>query len=170
MAKIESFPPIIETDSRILILGSMPGVESLRKREYYGNPRNHFWQIIFALFREDIETNYSKKITFLKKNKIALWDVLSNSERKGSLDSNIKNEEVNDFRKLFKAYPDIVFIGFNGSKAFNSFKKYIGFNLLEEKQIAYKKLPSTSPIPFRNFKTFEDKLAEWKVIKDYLKE
>lgn len=168
MTKVESFKPIINDNSQILILGSIPGVESLKKREYYGNPRNHFWRIIYSIIKEDIEPNYDKKIIFLKKNKIALWDVIDNCERVGSLDSNIKNEEVNDFKTIFKEYPNINFIGFNGKKAYDSFKKYVGFDLLRQYQISYKKLPSTSPIPSKNFKTFDEKLKEWKIIKDYL--
>ena len=165
--EIYSFQPIIDKQSTILILGSIPGVKSLEANEYYGNPRNHFWKIIYTLLNKELEQNYSQKVALLKRNGIALWDVISTCHRQGSLDTNIKAEKANDFHSLLKIYPGIKFIGFNGTKAFNTYKKMIGLQSLNK--INYALLPSTSPIPGKNRKSFEDKLQVCAILLDYLK-
>ena len=88
----------------------MPGAVSLAKQEYYANPRNHFWKILYTLFDAlPISENFVEKVQFLKSNKIGLWDVLENCERKGSLDIHIKNHKENDFQsEIHKEYQDIV--------------------------------------------------------------
>lgn len=100
--RIFSFPPIVDSNSRILILGSIPGVKSLEKQQYYGHPQNKFWKIIFELLNEDFTGDYGEKIRMLKKHRIALWDVIDSCERKGSLDSEIKNEEATKSRNFLK--------------------------------------------------------------------
>lgn len=143
--KCQSFSPIIDKNAQILILGSMPSEQSLKINEYYGNKQNRFWQILFRLFeKQEIPLSYADKIKFLQKNKIALWDVLATCERKGSLDSAIKNEEVNDFAALFACYKNIQRICFNGQKAYQTFLKY-NKTLLNEQKMDYFILPSTSP-------------------------
>lgn len=87
--KIKSFEPLVDKESKVLILGSMPGVMSLNKQQYYGNPRNHFWKIIYSLFNEVEDELYEQKKAFLLRKGIALWDVINNCYREGSLDSNI---------------------------------------------------------------------------------
>jgi hypothetical protein len=42
---VSSFPWVGDKHSKLIILGSMPGVESLRKQQYYAHPRNQFWNI-----------------------------------------------------------------------------------------------------------------------------
>ncbi len=162
MSRVKSFAPIIDEKSRILILGSMPGIESLRKQEYYGHPRNQFWKIIYELFGEPLDGNYERKVTFLKSKGIALWDVIETCSREGSLDSNIKEEKVNDFTRLFKEYPKIKHVFFNGLKAYDTFKKKVGFDFPE---MTFIRLGSTSPA---HAKKFADKFKEWMIIKDYL--
>ena len=95
MERIFGLAPVVGDAPKVLILGSMPSVESLRKQEYYGNKRNHFWKIIFQLFDSHEQLEYEAKIAFLKEKNIALWDVLYSCHREGSLDSNIKDEEPN---------------------------------------------------------------------------
>ncbi|KAA9011879.1 DNA-deoxyinosine glycosylase [Niallia endozanthoxylica] len=162
---ITSLEPIVNHQSKVLILGSMPGLESLRKQQYYGNPRNHFWGIMYKLFQQEELQDYREKMAFIKNHHIALWDVIYSCLREGSLDSNIKAEVPNDILGLLERYPNIQFIGFNGGKAYEVFKKKIGFRTLD---INYKKLPSTSPVPGRNVKSFEEKLQDWKIIKEYV--
>ena len=82
--RISSFPPIVSNDAKILILGSVPGVKSLEMQEYYAHPQNKFWKIIFELFNENFSEDYLEKIKILKKNKIAVWDVIDSCERVGS--------------------------------------------------------------------------------------
>ena len=110
---IKSFEPIVDKECNKIILGTMPGVASLNKREYYGHPDNTFWDIIIrvlspTLSEDTIESlPYNDKATLLLQNKIALWDVLQFCDRKGSLDNAIKNEIKNDFADFFSQYPKI---------------------------------------------------------------
>lgn len=159
--RISSFPPIIDQESKILILGSVPGVKSLEKQEYYGHPQNKFWKIIFELFEVDFTENYVEKIEILKKNKIAVWDVIDTCERKGSLDSEIRNEEANDIKNLLQTHPNIRAIFCNGGKSYKNLKKILDKN----SEIPAYLLPSTSPL---HTISFEKKLEEWKILKTYL--
>lgn len=160
---IKSLEAIVDINSKVLILGSIPGKQSLDKQEYYGNGRNAFWKIIYSLFKTEIDDDYDKRIEFIKQNNIALWDVIKNCDRKGSLDSNIKNERPNDFVSLFKDYPNIKCVFFNGAKSFDVFKKQVGFDQFQT--INFEKLTSTSPA---NTIRFENKLDQWKIIKECL--
>src|SRR5665648_336981 len=164
MNLLSSFLPIIDERSSILILGSMPGVESLRLQQYYGHPRNQFWKILFELFDTEMSQEYEGKIAFIKAKKIALWDVIGNCYREGSLDSNIREEKVNDFGALFKVYPNIKTVLFNGGKAYDTYKKWIGFEA--SSKITFHKITSSSPA---NTKKYAEKLSEWSVISDLLK-
>ena len=133
----------------------MPGAMSLAKQEYYANPRNHFWKIIHTLFGGlPISENFKEKVEFLESNKIGLWDVLENCERKGSLDIHIKNQKENDFEVLFNEFPSITKIIFNGKQSHAFFSKRFG----QIKGITYFVMPSTSPA---NTMSFENKLKIW---------
>ena len=156
---LTSFQPIIDERSRVLILGSMPGVESLRLQQYYANPRNQFWKILYELFETPASQVYEKRISFIKSKKIAVWDVIENCYREGSLDSKIREEKVNDFRALFKTYPDIKTVMFNGGKAYETYKKWIGFGV--PAGVKFQKLTSSSPA---NTKRYEEKMREWSII------
>ena len=158
--------PIVDSATKVLIVGSMPGRQSLEKQQYYGNPRNHFWPIIGELLEIAIPNEYTERIALLKNNAIGLWDTIATCEREGSLDAAIRNEKPNDFQTLFEQYPNIQLVLFNGAKAFEVFKKHIGLELLDGR--AYKKMPSTSPIPGKNIKTFTEKLEDWRIIQSYL--
>ncbi len=152
---IHSFPPCVNSNTRILILGTMPGVASLLKQEYYGNPRNHFWKIMYTHFKAtQFSEVFEDKIHFLQANSIGLWDVLENCERKGSLDVHIKNHQENDFETLFLKFPLINKILFNGKESHKYFFKKHG----QIKGITYYVMPSTSPA---NTMSFEDKLKIW---------
>lgn len=159
-------PPVIDLSTKVLIVGSMPGKQSLEKQQYYGNPRNHFWAIIGEILETAIPDNYEQRLQLLKSNHIGLWDTIASCERKGSLDAAIRNEKPNDFQMLFEHYPNIELILFNGAKAFDVFNRHIGFEVLAER--AYQKMPSTSPIPGKNIKSFEEKLKDWQVMCSYL--
>lgn len=159
--RIFSFPPIISNDSKILILGSIPGVKSLEKQQYYGHPQNKFWKIIFELFNEEFTENYDERLNVLKKHHIALWDVIDSCERKGSLDSEIKNEEANQIEELLENYPNITAIFCNGGKSYKNLQKLLG----KKFKIPIYLLPSTSPL---HTISFERKLVEWKKILEYL--
>lgn len=155
--KKESFPPLIDAKTKILVLGTMPGDKSIRTGEYYANPTNQFWKLIFHVFNSGIAVyNYEEKTKLLLKHHVGLWDVLSKAHRAGSLDSNIIDEEFNDFQQLFKTYPNIKMLMFNGQKPAEYFK----INNILHKDKEYYVLPSTSSA--NTTKTFDMKLKEWK--------
>ena len=144
MSECQSFDPVADTDSRLLILGSMPGVRSLQMQQYYGHPQNRFWPLV----------------TMLLDNRIALWDVLGYCEREGSLDSDITCEQPNDLAGFLQNHPQIHTICCNGGKAAAAFKKYT--RQLDLQRITVHFLPSTSPANARWSLT---KLLEaWQVI------
>ena len=107
MQRISCFPPIVDSQSRILILGSVPGAKSLEMSQYYAHPQNQFWKILFRLFDIKPTDDYQKKIDFLKNHNIALWDVIESCERKGSQDTAIKNEKDNNIAALIHQHPNI---------------------------------------------------------------
>lgn len=135
-----SFEPIIDCRSRLLILGSLPGVRSLMENEYYGNWQNKFWKIIFSVFGRPLCTDYISKVLFLHDHNIALWDVIKSADRSGSSDSNIKAAIANDIPKLLQDHPGISFIIFNGQFAFKSYRNFFG-----KPQMPFEVLLSTSP-------------------------
>lgn len=157
-----SFLPINSPTSKVLILGTMPGIKSLEMQQYYAHPRNSFWKILFTILGEDFSEEYELRRNLLLNNNIALWDVLQYCERTGSLDSAIRNEIVNDFTLFFKENPEVTTIIFNGQKAAALFKKHVK----TKKSYHVVTMPSTSPA--HAGKTFESKLAEWKLLKEYL--
>lgn len=162
--KIYCNPPIIDKDSTILILGSMPSVKSLEKKEYYANPLNRFWKVLFSLFNEELTSNYDKKISFLHEKHFALFDVINSCLRNGSLDSNIRDFVLNDILGLLKNYPNISLIVLNGGTAAKLFEK----NFKDKVNIPYIKLPSTSPIPRKDIRNFDDLFNRWLILKDYI--
>jgi hypoxanthine-DNA glycosylase len=152
---IHSFTYFIDSKTEILILGTMPGAMSLSKQEYYAHPRNHFWKIMYTIFEAlPISEVFEDKINLLQSNKIGLWDVLENCERKGSLDIHIKNQKENDFETLFREFTSIKKIIFNGKESHKYFIKKFG----QMEGITYFVMPSTSPA---NTMTFENKLKIW---------
>lgn len=159
--RISSFPPIVDHHSKIIILGSIPGVKSLEKQQYYGHPQNKFWKIMIELLKENFTEDYDERINILKKHNIALWDVIDSCERKGSLDSEIKNEEANQIKELLEEFPNIKTIFCNGGKSYKNLQKILGKNF----KIPFYLLPSTSPL---HTISFERKLEDWKVILNFL--
>ena len=140
---IKSFMPLIDKNTRILIIGTMPGVVSLKAGEYYAHKQNAFWKIMAKRFNNECEwLDYTEKKNALLKNGIGLWDSLQSCNREGSLDSDIKNPLPNNFGELFATYPNVQKLLFNGQKAFVFFKKYHD-TLLHNYDFAI--MPSTSP-------------------------
>lgn len=154
----QSFAPLINSSTKILVIGTMPGIASLEAAEYYGHPRNAFWKIIASLFNEGVNfKNYSEKKDCLLSHEIGLWDSLQSCSRKGSLDSDIKNARPNDFETLLKSYP-VKKLVFNGNKAFEFFRRFHK-ELLET--ITYEIMPSTSPANATI--NFDTKLKKWRL-------
>ncbi len=157
---IYSFPPIADAESRILILGSMPGKASLAACEYYAHPRNAFWRIITCNAAQDLP--YASRVDMLISRKIALWDVLRSCTRNSSLDADIVASSIttNDFLSFYRVHPKILQIFFNGSLAEASYRKHVLPGLGREfAHLAYQRLPSTSPA--HAALSFEQKLQAW---------
>ena len=156
--QIYSFPSISNNKAKVLVLGTMPGMESLKRNQYYGHNRNAFWKIIFSIFEEPFSQDYEIRKEVVLKNTIAVWDVLQTCVRKGSLDSAIEQEVPNDFDAFLAVHPNIEHIFFNGQKAAHYFKKYVTVSEKYKLHI----LPSTSPA--HAGLSFELKRAAWQVI------
>ena len=151
-----SFKPIINESSKTLILGTLPGPESLQKGQYYANPYNQFWRIIYSVFGEiEIDPSYSGKLSFLRENDIALWDIFYSAQRKGALDADIKNEIPNDISGLIELYPCINRILLNGRRAERSFRM-----LFSKTNIDAVYVPSTSTAFAK--KSLDEKIKDWK--------
>ena len=151
----KAFPPIVHKDSKLLILGTMPGEKSLDLQEYYGNRGNQFWKLLFTMLGKELIHDYTDKKLFLKEHHIAVWDVLAHCEREGSLDSNIKNEIPNDFETFYKQHPHIQNVLFSSKNASKYYDKYVGRRV----NIHYDILPS--PSGAHATKSFLEKLDEW---------
>lgn len=132
MSTCKSFAPIVDEHSRILILGSMPGIKSLEQQEYYAHPQNRFWRLLALLLNEDVPQDYAAKQALLHKHHLALWDTLGYCERDGSLDSNIKNEAPNAVVELAGKLPHLQAVVCNGGKAGAAFKKYFAKKCLSK--------------------------------------
>ena len=157
-----AFPPIVNNDSQILILGTMPGDRSLQLQQYYGHAGNHFWKILFTLFNMPFTKDYEVRRQLLIDHGIALWDVLRACECEGSSDNNIKNEVPNDFQSFYSTYPAIKHVFFASKKAEAFYDKYVGKDPGKE----YKTLPS--PSSANTWSTLEQKVEVWKQIKTKL--
>lgn len=139
----KSFPPAVGEKPFVLILGSMPGEESLRQQQYYAYKYNSFWKIMGELFAFNPTLPYEKRIHELTENHVALWDVLSSCQREGSLDTSIKDTVPNDIPSLLKKHPSIRVVFCNGGASFQFLKKY--FPQLFQSGLTIERLPSTSP-------------------------
>lgn len=116
--KKQGFPPVIDENTEILILGSLPGDVSIRKHQYYGHPGNDFWRLLGSIIGEDLQSiNYQNRLEALKRNKIGLWDVFKAGKREGSEDTKIKDEEINQFSILKDMAPNLKLVLFNGKKS-----------------------------------------------------
>ena len=146
----KSFGSIVNKNSKVVILGTMPGVVSINTGEYYGNSNNLFWDIIFRICypnwinNELVSCNYETKKQLLLSRNIALWDVLEYCERKGSLDKDIRNQICNDFTTFFQKYPHIKTVFFNGKEAEKYFKELISEKIIFDDR-KFIRLQSTSP-------------------------
>ena len=165
--RIESFNHISNPNCVAVILGSMPGEESLRQRKYYAHSSNLFWDIIIRVLQPDLpdqkieDLTYEAKTKVLLDNRIALWDVLKFCDREGNLDSAIRNEIKNDFENFFEVNNRIKTIFFNGKLSQKHFDRSFRdlSKRLELNQIV---LPSTSSTYKLN--CFH-KLKDWRIIR-----
>ena len=165
MNRVQSFPPIVSQQSKLLILGSMPGEASLKAGQYYAHPRNAFWQITGELFGAGPSLPYQERVAIIQSIGVALWDSLQACIRLGSLDASIKEEVANDFPAFFARYPNITHVFFNGSKAERFFLRYAKPALSEDRHV-FARLPSSSPA--HAAMRLEAKVQAWSVLKKLL--
>jgi hypoxanthine-DNA glycosylase len=169
VARARGFPPIAGRDAVVLVLGSMPSVASLAQREYYAHPQNAFWPIMGRLFGAGRELPYAERVTRLRLHGVAVWDVLRECRRAGSLDSAIhaESEMPNDFLTFFRQHARICAVFFNGGKAESAFRRHVLPTLSKfDRPLSYLRLPSTSPA--HAGRRFEEKLAAWRQVCDAL--
>ncbi|MDD2614405.1 MAG: DNA-deoxyinosine glycosylase [Methanosarcina sp.] len=147
------FPPALNEKTEILILGSLPGDESLRKRQYYGNPGNDFWRLVGNAIGENLQDmDYETRLETLKRHRIGLWDVFKAGKREGSEDAKIKEEEINQFSMLKEKAPNLKLVLFNGMKSgeYEPILKSMGYET--------KVLPSSSGA---NRRFLKNRKSEW---------
>lgn len=152
---IYSFSPAINSHTRVLVVGSMPGEASLKAGEYYAYRHNQFWRIVFDVFADGrAPKSYTDKLDTLLSRQVGLWDALEACRREGSLDGNIQSPVPNDFPALFVKFPAVHTLLFNGQAARTHFKR--AFGDLGRTCIT---LPSTSPA--HASRSYAEKLAVW---------
>jgi hypoxanthine-DNA glycosylase len=152
---LESLPPVLHGNTRLLILGSFPGVASLRARQYYAHPRNQFWAIMGRLLGQALpEAPYPERIACLRQHRIGLWDIYASCVRPGSLDASIRDATPNDLERLQDVAPSLRLVVHNGAESARRMAE------IEALGIPALRLPSTSPANARI--DLETKLARWR--------
>lgn len=156
MSLLEGLPPVIARGTRLVVLGSFPGVASLDAAQYYAHPRNHFWPLVGRLFNEDlVSMTYRQRLTVLRARGLGLWDVYAACRREGSLDSAIRDARLNDLSLLKRRAPSLVAIAHNGGESARSMA------ITRTLGVPVWRLPSTSPA--NASWSFDRKLEAWRV-------
>ncbi|MDR0250072.1 MAG: DNA-deoxyinosine glycosylase [Burkholderiales bacterium] len=161
-----SLPPIVYRNTRVLVLGSLPGSASLAAQAYYAHPRNHFWRI-FGILLDDpnlAEHSYVQRLRVFKHHRIGLWDVVGQAQRQGSLDQNLKNITPNPLAELLPQLPQLEAIAFNGQTAAHIGQRQLPENPLLKNTALYI-MPSTSPA---NTMPLVEKTAAWRILLPHL--
>ncbi|HZW20903.1 DNA-deoxyinosine glycosylase [Noviherbaspirillum sp.] len=149
--------PVVDRDTRILILGSFPGAASLAAQQYYAHPRNQFWRLLSAVLHDELAAlPYERRLQRLLTHRVGLWDVIAACEREGSLDAAIRRAQSNEFAMLKHQCPQLDKVCFNGKTSGRYAPLFAagGFRTLV--------LPSSSPANAQL--SFEEKLAQWRSI------
>jgi hypoxanthine-DNA glycosylase len=154
---LEGLAPVLDADTRLVILGSFPGAASLAAQQYYGHPRNNLWKLLSALWGVDlVGLDYARRLEALQRRRVGLWDVYRSCEREGSLDSAIRAPVPNDLASLKRLAPRLQAVAHNGAESARSRR------ITEELGIDVHTLPSTSPA--NASWSFERKLAAWREV------
>lgn len=141
VSRKSSFPPVVAPDTRVLVLGSLPGEKSLAARRYYAHPQNRFWHLIGTVIGTELEPlDYEARLEALLAAKVGLWDTVASARRSGSLDAAIREAEHNPLADLAASLPDLRAVGFNGGTSAR-----IGMPQLAGSGLALVPLPSSSP-------------------------
>jgi hypoxanthine-DNA glycosylase len=154
--RLVGLAPVIARGSRLVILGSFPGVASLKAQQYYGHPRNHFWPLLSAIWGVDlVAMGYERRLAEVRRRGLGLWDVYAACVRPGSLDSAITAAELNDLASLKRRAPGLALVAHNGGESARAMRHTatLGLPVL--------RLPSSSPA--NASWSFERKLSAWRV-------
>lgn len=156
--RLHGLSPLVGPNTRVLVLGSFPGAASLAAQQYYGHPRNHFWPIMAGIFQAfscsfafsesdigyefdslQVPANYTDRCAWLLAHGVGLWDVYASCQRQGSLDTAIRDPQVNDFARILALCPRLRLIAHNGGESFKHARhtQALGVSVV--------RLPSTSP-------------------------
>ena len=157
------FAPVVDENTRLLVLGSLPGDASLKAAQYYAHPQNGFWRLIGGVIGRDVYAlPYPERLEALKAAGVGLWDVIASAERPGSLDAAIRSPEAADLRGLIAGLPKLEAVAFNGATSAKGGRKALagveGLTLID--------LPSSSPA--HASRTLAEKAERWAVLKDFL--
>jgi hypoxanthine-DNA glycosylase len=158
-----SFPPVVAPDTRVLVLGSLPGERSLAAQRYYAHPRNRFWHLIGGVIGRDLETlDYERRLEALLAAKVGLWDTVASAWRVGSLDAAIREAEHAPLAELVATLPDLRAVAFNGGTSAR-----IGRKLLAGASVRLVDLPSSSPAYAAM--PFAEKRRRWLTLQEFLR-
>ncbi len=149
--------PVVDQHTRLVILGSFPGAQSLAAQQYYAHPRNQFWPLLSSLTGENLSSlPYAERLPRLLAHRIGIWDVLGACQREGSLDSAIKQAQANDFSLLRARCPELEKVAFNGKAA--------GKFAAEFAQAGFQTFVLPSSSPANAMLSFAEKLQQWQQI------
>lgn len=159
MTMLKGLAPIASVDACVLVLGSMPGAASLQAGQYYAHRQNRFWPFMGMLVGAEPSLPYAQRLQRLESAGIAVWDVIANCRREGSLDSAIRDETVNDFGQFLAQHRGVATLLFNGAKAETTFARHV-LPTLAHAGLRRIRLPSTSPA--NASQTDAAKLCAWR--------
>jgi hypoxanthine-DNA glycosylase len=162
MVRKSSFPPVVRPDTRVLILGSLPGERSLAAGRYYAHPRNLFWRLAGGAIGRELEAlGYEERLAALLAAGVGLWDTVASARRAGSLDAAIREAEHNPLAEHDATLPELRAVAFNGARSVA-----IGSALLAGSGLALLALPSSSPAYAAM--PYAEKLRLWRAIGEFL--
>ena len=152
---LDGLAPVVDANTRLIVLGSFPGVASLQAQQYYGHPRNHFWAILGTVWQVDLKNAaYAQRLAAARARGLGLWDVYESCRREGSLDSAIEDALLNDLASLARIAPGLRAVLHNGGESARAMR------LTRALGLPVFRLPSTSPA--NASWSFEKKLAAWR--------
>ncbi|MBK9361986.1 MAG: DNA-deoxyinosine glycosylase [Rubrivivax sp.] len=152
---LRGLAPVVAPDTRLLVLGSFPGVASLAAQQYYGHPRNQFWPLLAALWQQPlVDWPYERRLAFVRAHGLGIWDVYARCRRPGSLDADIRDAERNDLAGLAATLPQLALIAHNGGESAHAMR------ITRALGVPVMRLPSTSPA--HASWSFERKCVAWR--------
>lgn len=157
------FPPVVRDDTRLLILGSLPGAASLEAGRYYAHPRNQFWRLMESVVEEPLAAlGHEERLARLLEHGVGLWDTVAAARRPGSLDADIRLQEASDLASLAGTLPELRALAFNGGTAARIGRAQLGasaeYDLID--------LPSSSPALTRPLAV---KARAWGALRPYMR-